>query len=413
MPSLAATLESRLERLPCALALEWPGGRTGHAHADVRLKLRHRQGLAWLASGQVGRVADAYVRGEVEIEGSLRDVMALASALAGDPVASGARSRWLPWLSAWRSRWLHSRQRDAAQVRSHYDLNDPFYALWLDPLRVYSCAYFGHDRMSLAEAQQAKLELVCRKLQLAPGQRLLDVGAGWGGLLLWAARHHGVSATGITLSRHQHAHVSALIEAEGLQSRVDVRLADYRDLDEAGAYDRIASIGMFEHVGRSRMPQYFAQLQRLLRPGGLVLNHAIAAGGLDHSQLGAGMGDFIEKHIFPGGELVHAAVTVEGLARSGLELLDAENLRPHYARTLWAWSESLEAHAERARRLTSESTLRAYRLYLAGSAMCFERGWLSLMQLLAARPDGCVEGGAMRGAQSDYRFRRGHMLESA
>ena len=410
---LASWLEPRLATLPRRLALQWPGGQAGPRAADVSLRFAHRQALAWLARGEIGALAEAYVRGDLEIEGELRDVMAVAATLAGDPVRRGREGGWLMRsLRLLRSRWTHRQRRDAQQVRRHYDISDDFYALWLDPARVYSCAYYADDTLSLAQAQQAKLELVCRKLQLAPGQRFLDIGAGWGALLLWAAQQHGVQATGITLSRNQHAHVNRLIDERGLRGRVEMRLMDYRELSPAhdGRFDRIASVGMFEHVGEARLDGYFAHLQRLLRPGGLLLNHGIAAGGMDNQQLGAGIGDFIEKYIFPGGELVHVSRATQALGRSGLELLDAENLRPHYARTLWAWSAALERQLDAARALTSEATVRAYRLYLAGSAMCFERCWLGLYQLLAARPDGDVDEGALRGAQSDYPFRRGHML---
>ena len=412
MSALSQALDGRLARMQGGLALEWPGGRAGPQGAPVRLRLRHRHLLLRLLRGQIGGLADAYVRGELDIDGALSDVMAVAAELAGDPVRSGTRLGWprwlLQWHQTWRSRLMHRPERDAALVRFHYDACDDFYALWLDPLRVYSCAYFDPPDATLAQAQQAKLDLICRKLQLAPGQRFLDVGAGWGALLMWAAEHYGVQATGITLSVNQHAHVQRLIADKGLAGRVSVRLCDYRDLSSGEQYDRIASVGMFEHVGQAQMVDYFRRLHSLLRPGGLLLNHAIASGGPDNPTLGAGLSDFIEKHIFPGGELVHVSVAARGLALGGLEMLDAENLRPHYARTLWHWSDALESHLEHARALTDEATVRAYRLYLAGSAMSFERGWLALYQLLAARPDG-NDGSDLPGARSDYPFNRRHM----
>jgi cyclopropane-fatty-acyl-phospholipid synthase len=263
--------------------------------------------------------------------------------------------------------------------------------------------------MTLARAQEAKLDHICRKLMLKSGERFLDVGAGWGGLLLWAAEHYGVRAHGITLSVNQHAHVNRLIEEKGLAGRVTMQLADYRELDESEPWDKIASVGMFEHVGVARLPTYFGKLFRLLRPGGLLMNHGITAGGTRNAGLGAGLSDFIERYIFPGGELVHVSHALRVLSEAGLEPLDLENLRPHYARTLWAWSDALEARLASARALTREAVVRAYRLYLAGSAMAFEQGWIALNQMLAARPSGKVEGGALRGAQSDYPFSRGYV----
>ena len=389
MSPLHAVIERKLANLSTPLQLVLPDGqRIGPSDYRVRFTVHDTAVLAHVASGQVGILGQAYVEGKVSFEGEMRDVMSAAAAiLPGSPVEA-ARGGWLTDLvRRMMSAWRHSEERDARQIEFHYDLSDEFYALWLDPKRVYSCAYYETPEMSLAQAQEAKCDLICRKLALKPGERLLDVGAGWGGLLLWAAEHYGVDATGITLSRNQHAYVSELIEQRGLAGRVRMTLMDYRKLDEALPFDKISSIGMFEHVGRSQLASYFGKLNRLLRPGGLILNHGITAAGLHNDQLGNGMGDFIEKYIFPGGELTHISRVLEATAQGGLEAVDIENLRPHYARTLWAWSDALEANLDRATAILSGDSgarsIRAYRLYLAGCAMAFEHGWLALHQILA------------------------------
>ncbi|MGZ5892045.1 MAG: class I SAM-dependent methyltransferase, partial [Caldimonas sp.] len=322
--------------------------------------------------------------------------------IAGDPtqVAVPTPVGWVRQLMQLaRSRAKHRPESDARQIQFHYDVSDDFYALWLDPLRVYSCAYFRDAGMSLARAQEAKLEHICRKLMLKEGERFLDIGAGWGGLLLHAAERYGVQARGIALSRNQHAYVNRLIEERGLAGRVKMDLLDYRALPESEPFDKIASIGMFEHVGRAHLPDYFAKIHRLLKPGGLFLNHGITAGGTRNHQLGAGLGDFMERYIFPGGELLHVSHVLAATSESGLEAVDVESLRPHYAKTLWAWSDGLEAQLAAARTVTSETVVRAYRLYLAGSALAFERAWISLHQMLCARRTGDPASGPMRGAQ--------------
>lgn len=419
MKHLLRSLESSLALSPVGIALELPGGvRLGDANADLRLHFRDRTALVALATGEIGSVGAAIVEGRVALQGSMRELMAVAAAmLKADPARDGQVGWWRRALVQVRSMAAHSLTADARDVQAHYDLSDDFYALWLDPLRVYSCAYFRAPDMTLAQAQQAKLEHICKKLMLRPGERFLDIGAGWGGLLLWAAEHYGVDATGITLSRNQHAHVQRLIDQRGLQARVRVQLVDWRALQVPQPLDKIASVGMFEHVGRVQMTRYFATVRRLLRPGGLLLNHGISAGGVDNAQLGAGIGDFIGRYIFPGGELLHVSAALHHMARAGLEMLDSENLRPHYARTLWAWSDALEARLEQARRILvaqhgpdkGDKALRAYRLYLAGSAMAFELGWIALYQTLAAHPSGRIDTGTMAGAQCDYPFNRAYM----
>ncbi|WP_313371442.1 class I SAM-dependent methyltransferase [Achromobacter animicus] len=392
MNPLLSVVERKLQALPVPVQLVLPDGAVlGPSDPRVRFVTHDKTALAHLAEGAVGVLGQDYVEGRIDIEGSMRDVMAAAAALLPGSPMDAARGGWLTDLvHKVMSVWRHSIERDARQIEFHYDLSDDFYALWLDPRRVYSCAYFREPGMTLAQAQEAKLDLICRKLRLASGERFLDVGAGWGGLLLWAAEHYGVDATGITLSRNQHAHVSRLIQEKGLSGRVRIELLDYRKLDASQPYDKIASVGMFEHVGRAQLESYFATLRRLLKPGGLIMNHGITAAGVDNAELGNGMGEFIEKYIFPGGELTHVSVVMQTLANGGLEDLDVENLRPHYARTLWAWSDRLEARLPDAARILGadqgERSLRAYRLYLAGCAMAFEHGWIALHQILAQHP---------------------------
>lgn len=418
MEALLRKIESRLAGLPVPVAIRLPAGeRVGPASAAVTLSFKDWSGLATMAAGQIGRIAEDFVESRVQLEGRMRDLMAVAARLVpGSPVESNS-SWFTSIMRRAHSLALHSPMKDAEQIQFHYDVSDDFYALWLDPRRVYSCAYFTAEDMSLAQAQDAKLDHLCRKLMLQPGERFLDIGAGWGALLLWAAEHYGVNATGITLSRNQHAHVQRVIEARGLQGRVRIELRDYRELDERQGFDKIASVGMFEHVGAANMGAYFGKVRRLLKPGGLVMNHGITAGGVSNTQVGAGMGDFIGKYIFPGGEILHLSHVLREMALAGLEMVDTENLRPHYARTLWAWSDALEARLDEARAILAttldaqgaERVLRAYRLYLAGCAMAFEQGWTSLHQILATRPDGDLQSGSLKGAQSSYPFNRDYI----
>src|SRR3954468_22569262 len=244
MEPLVQKLEARLSGLPVSVGVALPGGRqVGPPDAKVKLEFRDWSTLGRLAAGQIGKIAEDYVEQRIRIEGHMRDVMAAAARLLRGSRVESDTSWWTQVLRRAKSLASHTPQRDAEQIRFHYDVSDDFYALWLDPRRVYSCAYFREPGMSLAQAQEAKLDHICRKLMLRPGEQFLDIGAGWGGLLLWAAEHYGVTATGITLSQNQHEHVNALIRDKGLAGRVTMQLLDYRELPEDEPWDKIGSVG--------------------------------------------------------------------------------------------------------------------------------------------------------------------------
>ncbi len=418
MNPMLSSLEKKLAQIPVPIQLSLADGTTvGAADYRLRVALKDNRAIANLAAGNIGLLGQDYVEGRIDLNGDMRSIMAAASALLPDSPVDGTHAHWFALLfKRGVSLMRHTIERDARQIEFHYDLSDDFYGLWLDPRRVYSCAYYPTPDATLAQAQEAKLDHICRKLRLREGERFLDIGAGWGGLLLWAAENYGVDATGITLSKNQHAHVNRLIEERGLQGRVRMLLQDYRMLETTTPWDKIASVGMFEHVGRARLDDYFGKVRQLLRPGGLIMNHGITAGGTRNAELGAGMGEFIEKYIFPGGELVHVSQVMESLTHGGLEAVDVENLRPHYARTLWAWSDALEAQLDAAHRVLpgpeGAKAIRAYRMYLAGCAMSFERGWISLHQVLC-QPMPTGAGNELDyPAGQEYPFRRDYMYES-
>ena len=277
----------------------------------------------------------------------------------------------------------HSLDRDRIAVRHHYDVSNAFYRRLLGPSLVYSCAYFASPDESLEVAQERKLELVCQKLRLQAGERLLDIGAGWGSLLLHAARHHGVRGVGITLSEPQAAHARARVREAGLSDRIEIRVADYREVDD-GPYDKIASVGMVEHVGIAHLGAYAARIARLLRPGGLLLNHGIARMFSDP----AGAKSLIQRYVFPDGELPRLADVVTALQGGGLEPRDVESLREHYGLTLRRWLANLEHEHDAVVAEVGVERERVWRLYMLGSALAFEDGDISVFQILAGRPGG-------------------------
>lgn len=376
--------KSRLAGQSLPLAIRFWNGETLRLgeRDDVRLAIHSIKAAKSLARPTLGKFARSYVEGEIELDGDMRDIISLGERLCaqGECLAQDRKGS-----AAWKW-WRHTRARDRKNISYHYDVSNDFYGLWLDRNRVYSCAYYRHPDDTLEVAQEAKLDHICKKLMLKPGERLLDIGCGWGGLVMHAATRYGVNAVGITLSQNQHEYVREQLKVRGLEDRVEVRLMDYRDVSEDAPFDKIASVGMFEHVGRGQLDGYFGKIFRLLKPGGLVMNHGITAAGVDTEGLGSGISEFIDDYVFPGGELVHVARVIEALSKRGLECLDAENLRPHYARTLWQWVHNLEAHSEEARRMIGEQKYRIWRIYMAGSAHAFERGWMALFQILAGRP---------------------------
>jgi cyclopropane-fatty-acyl-phospholipid synthase len=366
--------------LPVTLVLP-DGGRVPlSSDAEIEILARTWRGLKALAAPAMGALARAYVHNDIDFTGSARRAMAVVDAMVGE-ITHGRDSLQTRWRL-----WRHQHGSNRANIRHHYDVSNAFYRLWLDARLIYSCAYFRSDGDALDDAQVAKLDHICRKLRLAPGERFLDIGCGWGALLIHAAERYGVEATGITLSQNQFDYAREQLAARGLSGRVKVELRDYLDLPEDALYDKIASVGMFEHVGVARFPRYFGKIRRVLKPGGLVLNHGITHNPLGAHSLGSGIGDFVEEYVFPGGELTHVAKVIEGMAAQGLEVIDGEALREHYAKTLWRWCERLEASADAARAEVGEERYRVWRIYLAGSAHAFDRGWLSLWQLLAGKP---------------------------
>lgn len=352
-------------------------------------------------------LGEAYLRDDFDVEGDIEAATGLASRIswrlrspamsvrllgllhelpADDLQADGA-GRPAPRLSGRR----HSPRRDAEAVRFHYDAGNDFYELWLDERMVYSCAYFEAKEEDIDAAQEAKLDYLCHKLRLGPGETLLDIGCGLGSLVLYAAERYGVRATGITLSEQQADLARRRIDEAGLADRCLIEVRDYRDLPRETIYDKVVSVGMFEHVGRSKLPTYFAEARRLTRPGGLFLNHGIVTlspasppARLARSVL-APKTSFIQRYVFPDGELVTPAEMLRYAEGSGLETRDLESLREHYALTLRRWVRRLEDRRDEARRLVGERTYRTWRLYMAGSARAFATGRIGVVQALFSR----------------------------
>ncbi|MFE1886938.1 class I SAM-dependent methyltransferase [Streptomyces diastatochromogenes] len=411
MAEAASRLRSLAEQLlgvPLPVRLRtWDGSEAGPPDAPT-LVVRNRRALRRMLfkPGELG-LARAWVAGDLDIEGDLytaldamaglvwergEDSRTLAQALRDPEVRAAGRELLKlvgppippapPREEVRRRRHLHTRRSDKQAISHHYDVGNDFYEIVLGPSMVYSCAYW-EDGGSLESAQRDKLELVCAKLGLKEGQRLLDVGCGWGSMAIHAAREHGVSVVGVTLSQEQAVYARKRVADEGLADRVEIRVQDYRDVVD-GPYDAISSIGMAEHVGAERYLEYASNLYALLKPGGRLLNHQIARRP-QRDETAYETDRFIDAYVFPDGELAPIGTTVTQLERAGFEVRDVESIREHYARTLRQWVARLEADRDRAVRLTSPGRTRVWRLYMAACALAFERNRIGVNQVLAVR----------------------------
>ena len=341
----------------------------------VRMRVRDAAALPLLMQPTLETLGQAYVEGLIDVEGELRDILAVAHGLA-DAASVGEQAVARP-----RRRTDHSRALDSDAIRYHYDVSNEFYAQWLDPAMVYSCAYFERGDESLALAQQKKIDHILTKVRLQPGQRLLDIGCGWGALVIRAAQQLGARCVGITLSENQYALARERVKVAGLEDRVEIRLQDYRDVPD-GPFDRVTSVGMFEHVGLNHLAAYFGQVRALLAPDGWVLNHGITSSDAHDGEASKGAGGFVHRYVFPHGELPHIGTVMRTMQEGGLEVFDAENLRRHYARTVALWSEAFEARRDRIRALVDDKRWRIWRVYLAGCAWAFEQDEIALFQVL-------------------------------
>ncbi len=336
------------------------------------------------------RLADSYLTGAIDVEGNLESVFTLKTYLRDLTLPLTTRlhllhqALHLPPLPrngatrAWRAT-RKARRNSQASIAHHYDVSNDFYRLWLDPEMVYSCAYFSDTDQSLAAAQRDKLDYLCRKLRLQAGQTLLDIGCGWGALACWAARHYDVKVHGITLSKQQLIHAREKAHSANLEQQVSFELLDYRDLPQDRRYDRIVSVGMFEHIGVKNFPTYFTTVRKLLKPNGLFLNHGITD---ETGWQKTPMTCFMNRYIFPDGELARISDVTDAMEKAGFEVLDIESMRRHYALTLRHWVAALEKHRDAAIHHSSEMTYRLWRLYMAGCAYNFAEGGIGLHQVL-------------------------------
>jgi cyclopropane-fatty-acyl-phospholipid synthase len=381
----------------------YDGSRAGEPGSAVKMTVRSPVAVAYLAQapGALG-LARAYVSGHLDLDGDMYEALARMTKAQNIGMTLAEKLRLLQALggpkllvnrlppppqevrvkSRWRTGRLHSKDRDASAISHHYDVSNRFYEWVLGPTMAYTCACYPREDATLEEAQAYKFDLVARKLGLHEGMRLLDVGCGWGGMVMHAAREYGVKALGVTLSAQQAAWAQAAIEREGLSGLAEVRHLDYRDVAETG-FDAVSSIGLTEHIGKQNLPSYFSFLHGKLKPGGRLLNHCITRP--DNTEPPIRKNGFINRYVFPDGELEGPGYLISLMHDAGFEVRHEENLREHYARTLAGWCANLDAHWTEAVNEVGQGTARVWRLYMAGSRLGFDRNHIELHQVLCVR----------------------------
>lgn len=346
----------------------------------VTIRVPALESLHYLIKPSLDNLGTAYVEGKLHVEGKLTDMIDIANKMASgfhDTVSDSA-AKFRRFFGG-----LHSRKVDRESIGYHYDVSNEFYQQWLDPRMVYSCAYFENGNEDLATAQVNKLDHILTKIRVQPGNRLLDIGCGWGGLVMHAAEKFGAKCVGITLSENQYNLARERVKEAGLEKQVEIRLQDYRDVKER--FDRITSVGMFEHVGLRYLESYFRIMHDLLEDDGIAMNHGITSCDPDSNETPFGGGEFIEKYVFPNGELPHISMVLKTMQEAGLESHDIENLRHHYARTCGIWAENFENNTETIRKMVDDKRYRIWRVYLAGCAYAFSADRIALYQILCTR----------------------------
>jgi len=366
--------------IPLRLEL-WNGQQydLGHDAPQVTIRVPGVTALSYLLKPTLDNLGTAYVEGKLEVKGKLNAIVSIANALAEAGLSSSGEGK----IARFKRHFKHTKEADSEAIRYHYDVSNEFYQEWLDPNMVYSCGYFENGDEDLTTAQIKKIDHILTKIRVQPGNTLLDIGCGWGALVIRAAEKFGARCVGITLSERQYELARQRVQERGLSGQIELRLQDYRDVK--GSFDRITSVGMFEHVGLAHLTEYFSKMRSLLADDGIAMNHGITSTDPESGETPFGGGEFIEKYVFPHGELPHIGLVLKSMQEGGLEAQDIENLRHHYARTCGIWAENFENNSEKIQTLTDDKHYRIWRVYLAGCSYAFSQDRIALFQVVCTK----------------------------